>query len=104
MGGHPTYGRAHFCFKKGCFFCRFGAHGAGTTGTVSAVSGAGNRVGTYIYPYEPATGSGSAVGARGERGQTPHTNLLAYHLKPEPKAWRKAPSSPHRMLTFSVLV
>ena len=34
---------------------RFGAYGAGTTGTIPAISDAGNRIGTYIYPYEPAT-------------------------------------------------
>ena len=62
-------------------FCRFGAHGAGTTGTGPAVSDAVNRAGAYVYPYEPATGSGSAVGARGERRQTPIRILLAYHLK-----------------------
>ena len=65
--------------SKKAAFCRFGAHGAGTTGTIPAVSDAGNGVGTCIYPYEPATGSASAVGARGDRRQTPHTNLLAHH-------------------------
>ena len=65
MGGHPAYGRATFVLKK-AISCRFGAHDAGTTGTVPVVSGAGNSIGTYIYPYEPATDSGSAVGARGD--------------------------------------
>ena len=60
---------------------RFGAHGAGTTGTIPAISDAGDRVGTYIHPYEPGAGSGSAVGARGERRQTPHTILLVDHIK-----------------------
>ena len=83
MGGHPAYARANFYFKKRRVN-RFGARGAGTTGAVSAVSGAGNRVGTYIYPYEPTTGSGSAVGARDDRRQTPHTNLRAYHLNRRP--------------------
>ena len=79
VGDHPAYGHAASCFKKGRFY-RFGAHGTGTTGTTPAISDAENRVGTYIYPYEPTTGSGSGVGSRGDRRQTLHTNLLAYHL------------------------
>ena len=81
MGGRPAYGSATFCFNKAVVL-RVGGHGAGTTGTIPTNADARNRVGTYIYPYEPATGSESAVGARGDRRQTPHTTvLLACHLK-----------------------